>query len=246
MPLERDVAGNNLYIVEHCKVALTNYWTINPAPADFLEQQFEKRNLNFVSPSQLGFLRAKDFSPDFSETMGSSITNTDIFYEGGDRIILVPDGAITKLTGLVNLVKAHKQRKEYVIPENQRDLVYAMVDEMLKSGIAFVAPHGLTEVQTSEFGKNDLTSRLFSDKGLGIEAQEYGDWLQSQGRNTNTFFMNEKNYSQAQKAPYLNRVRVCGPGFDFLVDGDYGSLYFNYFSAFGVRFEKTAEGGPKK
>ena len=120
-----------------------------------------------------------------------------------------------------------------------------MVDEMLKSGIAFVAPHGRTGVQTSEFGKNDLISRLFSDKDLGIEAQEYGDWLQSQGRNVNTFLINEKKYSQAQKTPYLKRLRVFGPGNVFVVVGGSGGLY-DYNGAFGVRFEKTAEGGAKK
>ena len=214
------------------------------APLNVQEAAFAANGLGFISPAELGFLRTKESQGIFKPY---SRTSSDVFYDDrNNQVVIVPDGAISKQVGIINLVDAHRQYREYVIPENQRDLVYAMVDEMLKSGIAFVAPHGLTEVQTSEFGKNDLTSRLFSDKGLGIEAQEYGDWLQSQGRNTNTFFMNEKNYSQAQKAPYLNRVRVCGPGFDFLVDGDYGSLYFNYFSAFGVRFEKTAEGGPKK
>jgi len=214
------------------------------APLNEQEAAFAANGLGLISPAELGFLRTKESQGIFKPY---SRTSSDVFYDDrNNQVVIVPDGAISKQVGIINLVDAHRQVREYVIPENQRDLVYAMVDEMLKSGIAFVAPHGLTEVQTSEFGKNDLTSRLFSDKGLGIEAQEYGDWLQSQGRNTNTFFMNEKNYSQAQKAPYLNRVRVCGPGFDFLVDGDYGSLYFNYFSAFGVRFEKTAEGGPKK
>ncbi|MBS3096971.1 hypothetical protein J4480_06055 [Candidatus Woesearchaeota archaeon] len=238
MPLERDVAGNNLYIVEHCKVALTNYWTINPAPADFLEQQFEKRNLNFVSPSQLGFLRAKDFSPDLSETRGSSITNTDIFYEGGDRIILVPDGAITKLTGLVNLVKAHKQRKEYVIPENQRRAVYSLVDELLRKGTAFSAHHGTASVETSEFELNGLTSKLFSDERLGIKAEEYGRWLKRIGINKLTVNFGDRNYAISQEGPFVNRVHDLGNPWDFELRG-YGII--PSYKAYGVRFEKTAE-----
>ena len=213
------------------------------APLDVQEAAFAAKGLGMISPAQFGFIRVKESQGIFKPY---SRTSSDVFYDDrNNQVVIVPDGAISKQVGIINLVDAHRQVREYVIPENQRDLVYAMVDQMLKSGIAFIAPDGQTEIQTSEFGKNDLTSRLFSDKGLGIEAQEYGDWLQSQGRNTNTFFMNEKNYSQAQKAPYLNRVRVCGPVGGFFVDGSNRNL-FNLDSAFGVRFEKTAEGGPKK
>lgn len=240
MPLERDVAGNNLYIVGHCKVALTNYWTINPAPADFLEEQFEKRNLNFVSPAQLGFLRAKDFSPDLSETMGPSITNTDIFYEGGNRIILVPDGAITKLTGLVNLVKAHKQRKEYVIPENQRGVVYSLIEEMLRKGTAFSASHGTTSAETSELELNGLTSRLFSDERLGIKAQEYGHWLKRIGVNKLTINFGGRDYAISQGGPFVNRVLDLGNQWNFEIRG-YGNQLLPGYGAYGVRFEKTAE-----
>ena len=57
--------------------------------------------------------------------------------------------------------------------------------------------------------------------------------------------MNEEGYSQAKKVPYLNRLRVFGPGNVFVVVGGSGGLY-DYNGAFGVRFEKTAEGGAKK
>ena len=149
------------------------------APLNEQEAAFAVNNLDIVSPPQFGFLRAKEgkgtFKPD-------SRTNADVFYDDrADTIVVVPDGAISKLVGTANLVDAHRQGIEYIIPKNQRDLAYAMVDEMLKNSIAFIVPHWLTAVQTSEFGKSDLTSRLFSDKRLGIEAQEYGDWLQSQG-----------------------------------------------------------------
>ena len=214
------------------------------APLDEQEAAFAANGLGIVSPAQLGFLRAKERKGTFKPY---SRTGADVFYDDRtDKIVVVPDGAISKLVGTANLVDAHRQDREYVIPKNQRDLVYAMVDEMLKRGIAFVAPHGQTEVQTLEFGETDLTSRLFSDKGLGIEAYEYGDWLQSQGKNASTFFMNEKDYSsRAQKAPYLNRLRVYGPGNGFGVYGNGRGLNSNN-GAFGVRFEKAAEGSAKK
>lgn len=207
------------------------------------EAAFAANSLEIVSPAQLGFLRAKKSQGTFKPY---SRTNADILYDDRtNQVVIVPDRAISKLIGTANLVDAHRQGKEYHIPKNQRDLVYAMVDEMLKNGAAFTASDGLTPVATSDFGKNDLTSRLFSDKRLGIEAQEYGDWLQSQGKNLNNFYMNGKDYSRVQKNPYLNRLRVFGPGNDFGVGGDFRSLDDDS-GAFGVRFEKTAEGGAKE
>lgn len=217
-------------------------YSYNKAPLEVQEAAFADNALEMVSPAQLGFLRAKGngiFNP-------YSRTNADVLYDGrANQAVIVPGRAISKLVGTANLVDAHRQFKEYNIPENQRELVYAVADEMLKSGIAFIAPDGPTEIRTSEFGKNDLASRLFSDTSLGIEAQEYGDWLQSQGRAVISFLMDGKDYSRAQKAPYLNRLRVFGPDLDFGVYGYGRSLYINS-GAFGVRFEKTAKGGAKK
>ncbi len=214
------------------------------APLDVQEATFAANGLGIISPAQDAFLRVKEGNGTFEPY---SRTNADVLYDyRTNQVVIVPDSAISKLVGTANLVNANRQDREYVIPKNQRDLVYAMVDEMIRRDIAFTAPDGQTTVQTSEFGKNDLTSRLFFDKILGIEAQEYGDWLQSQGRNVNTFFMDGKGYSKAKKGPYLNRLRVCGPGGGFSVDGYLRGLGSD-LGAFGVRFEKAAEGGrPKK
>lgn len=230
MKVNRTQAG--LYIVTY---------GYKEASLDVQEAAFVAKGLGIVSPAQLGFLRAKEGKGTFNPY---SRTDADVFYDDRtNQVIIVPDEAISMLVGIANLVNAHRKNKEYVIPKNQRDLVYAMVDEMLKSGMAFTAPYGQTQVPTSEFGRDDLTSRLFSDKGLGIEAQGYGDWLQSQGRNAITFFMNDKGYSQAQKGPYVNRLRVFGPG-SFNVEGARYLVVDD--GAFGVSFKKTAEGGAKK
>jgi hypothetical protein len=213
------------------------------APLDVQEAAFAANGLNLVSPTQDAFLRVKESQGIFKPY---SRTSADVFYDDrNNHAVIVPGGAISRLVGTANLVDAHRQGREYAIPKSQRDLVYAMVDEMLENGIAFVAPGGQTAVETSQFGKNDLTSRLFSDKSLGIEAQEYGDWLQSQGGKVNTFFMDGEDYSKAQKAPYLNKLRVYGPVNDFDVYGSKRNLDIDN-GAFGVRFEKTAEGGAKK
>ena len=239
MPLETDGWGNNLYTVGHCRVALTNHWAIFPAPVDFLERHFEERNLDFVSPAQLGFLRAKDFSPDLSETIGPSVTNTDVFYDGGGRIILMPDGAITKLTGLVDLVNTHKQWKEYVIPENQRGAVYSLVEEMLRKGTAFCTSNGTTSVETSEFGLDELTSRLFADERLGIKAQEYGRWLKMFGINKLTLNFADRNYAISQGGPFVNRLYDEGTFDDYFDIRGYRILGSPH--AYGVRFESIAE-----
>ena len=211
------------------------------APLDVQEAAFAAKGLEIVSPAQLGFLRTKGRKGTFNLY---SRTNADVFYDDRtNQVVIVPDGAISKIVGVSSLVGAHRQDREYIIPKNQRDTVYATVDEMLKNSIAFTANHGTTNVQTSEFGKNDLTSRLFSDKRLGFEAQEYGDWLKKQGRASQLMFFDIADYAKSQKGPYLNRLRVFGPVSEFDVIG-YRDLG-NDGGAFGVHFEKIVEGGPK-
>ena len=213
------------------------------APLDVQEAAFAANNLGIVSPAQLGFLRAKD-SHIFNHY--SRTGPHDVFYDDRhNTVVIAPGGAISKLVGIANLTDAHRQNQEYVIPKSQRDLVYAMVDEMLRRGTAFTASDGRTDVSTSKFGQTELTSMLFSDDISGIKAQDYGDWQKEQGRATQSIFFDDADYAKSQKAPYLNRLRVYGPDIVFFVVG-YGRGLDNRNGAFGVRFEKTAEGGAKK
>ena len=178
--------------------------------------------------------------------MPYSRTSADVLYDDrNSKVVVVPNEALSAQFGIANLVEAHRQAREYVIPKKQRDLVYAIADEMLRKGTAFTWSHGQTDIPVSEFGKTELTYKLFSDEGLGIKAQDYGDWLKGQGIGAQSLFFNDAGYAKSQKGPYVTRVRVVGPGGDFDVVGDDGILD-NDDGAFGVRFEKTAEGGAKK
>ncbi len=215
-------------------------YSYNKAPLDVQEAAFAANNLDMISPAQLGFLRAEGDKDAFNPY---SRTSAYVLYID-NRVVVVPDEAISKRV-VADLVGAHRQGREYVVPKNQRDSVYAVADEMLRKGAAFTARHGQTMVGTSEFGQTESTSKLFSDEGFGIKAQKYGDWLKEQGRNTQSMFFDTADYAKSQKGPYLTRLRVYGPLDDFSVLGNYGYLDGNY-GAFGVRFEKAAEGGAKK
>ncbi|MBS3122637.1 hypothetical protein J4434_07180 [Candidatus Woesearchaeota archaeon] len=213
------------------------------APLDVQEAAFAVHGLHTVSPAQLGFLRAQEPKGTFNPY---SRTNADVFYDDRtNQVVIVPNEAISKQISITNLVNAHRQCKEYIIPQDQRDLVYAMVDEMLRKGTAFTASHGEIDIPISEFGQVELTSSLFSDGNLGIKAQDYGDWQKEQGRASQSMYFDGANYAKSQKGPYLNRLRVCGPDVGFGVVGN-GRLLDCDSGAFGVRFEKTAEGGAKK
>ena len=212
------------------------------APLDVQESAFAVNGLAMVSPSQLGFLRAQGGTGTF---MPYSRTNADVFCDDRhNQVVIVPDEAISKLVGIDSLVDAHRQGKEYVIPKNQRDLVYAMVDKMLENGRAFATKYGDHSIDTSRFGEDGLTDIMFSDPSLGISAADYGAWLKDQGRGTQSIFFDGKEYATKQVGPYLNRLRVHGP------DGVFYAVGFrylgNYDGAFGVRFEKATEGGAKK
>ena len=207
------------------------------APLNIQEAAFANNGLGMVSPAQLGFLRTQKDDGTFKLY---SRTNADVFYDDRhDRFVIVPDEAISKQVGIANIVAAHRGRKEYIIPEDLRGDIYDMVKGMLEKGTAFAAKHGQTLVETSRFGEDDLASRLFSDERLGIKAQDYGDWLKEQKRNSQSMFFDSKDYAKSQKAPYLNRLRVFGPAVDFDVIGLIRDLDYG-IGAFGVRFEKTA------
>ena len=117
----------------------TVMYSLKEAPLNEQETAFAANGIEIVSPAQIGFLKAKGGKGTFEPY---SRTGADVFYDDRtDKIVVVPNGAISKLVDTANLVDAHRQGKEYVIPKgDQRDLVYDRVDEMLKSGIAFVAP----------------------------------------------------------------------------------------------------------
>ena len=177
--------------------------------------------------------------------MPYSRTSADVLYDDrNSKVVVVPNEALSAQFGIANLVEAHRQAREYVIPKKQRDLVYAIADEMLRKGTAFTWSHGRTYIPVSEFGKTELTYKLFSDEGLGIKAQDYGDWQEEQGGVAQSMVFDDAGYVKSKKGSYANRVRVFGPDDFFVVDGgwDLGS----YDGAFGVRFERTAEGGAKK
>ncbi|MBI2549502.1 hypothetical protein HYW21_09240 [Candidatus Woesearchaeota archaeon] len=214
------------------------------APLDVQEAAFAVHGMHMVSPAELGFLRVQGPKDTFNPY---SRTNADVFYDDRtNQVVIVPDGAISNLVGIPNLVEAHKQGRECVLPNNQRDSVYGIVDEMLGKGTAFTANHGQTDILVSEFGQFELTSRLFSDESLRIKAQDYGDWLKEQGRGSQSMVFGNKDYAKFQGGPYVNRLRVFGPDFGVNVDGDVRFLDCNDGGAFGVRFEKTAGGGAKK
>ena len=121
------------------------------APLNVQEAAFALNQLGIVSPAQLGFLRAQ--GPKDNTFNPYSRTNADVFYDDRtNQVVIVPDEAISKLVGIDNLVDAHRQGKEYVIPKNQRDLVYAMADEMLRKDAAFTANHGKIDIPVSVFG----------------------------------------------------------------------------------------------
>ena len=211
------------------------------APLDVQEAAFAANGLGMISPAQKGFLQANESQGIFEPY---SRTNAYAFYgHKNERVVIIPNGTMDKFVNLIELVDAHRQGKEYVIPKNQRKRVYELIDAMLINGTAFVAEHGQTSVETSRFGEDDLASRLFSDERLGIQAQNYGDFLKSRRRTNQNFFFDDKNYTVSQKGSYMNRLRVYGPDVGFDVSGS--RFLDGNLGAFGVRFEQAAEGGSK-
>ena len=225
---------DGLYAVTYARIS---------APLNVQEAAFAAHGLHTVSPTELGYIRA---GIEDSPFMRYSRTSMDVFYDNGDggRVVLAGDRAISQLF-LSDLVTAHRKGKELIIPQDQRERVYATIDVMLQNGRAFATGHEEHSIPTSGLGEDGITDIMFSDPSLGIRAADYGAWLKGQGRSTQRIFFDGADYAKSQKGPYLNRLRLGGPGDGFVAVGGSRDLGLHY-GAFGVRIEKAAEGGAKK
>ena len=222
----------------------------NTSTLNIQEAVFASNGLEMVSPAQLGFLRATNH-PAFNQ---SSTTNADVFYDDRDntKIVVVKGSNISKEIGLDNLVKSWGAGKECFIPESKTSYVYDMVDTMLREGTAFVVPYITIRLYTNSFEKNELTEKLFTDRILGIKAQDYGDWLASQGKIIQSFYFDSEKFQKSQKNPYLKKLYITAgqddiyelskrrilphPNQSFEVIARNNNYY--YSNAFGVKFEK--------
>ncbi len=218
-------------------------WRYEHAPLDRQVGSFASDGLKVISPSQLAFVQTNAGNGTFEQY---SRTTGDAFYDArNNTFVIFPEGTIRDLVGIANIVDAHRQGKEYVIPKNQRDRLYAIADEMLKKGIAVAVNPGRTNVNTSRFGEVGLTDRLYSNEGIGFKAGDYGNFLRDKKRrDTQSFVLDDENFAKSQKGPYVNGLRLCDSGFGFVVDG-YWDLDDNG-GTFGVRFEKATKGGARK
>ncbi len=222
------------------------------APLNMQEAAFDAAGLHMVSPAELGYLRhtISGDNPFFKY----SRTNTDVFIDLRDkanpRVVLLP-GEVLSNQFLSDLVEAHQRYEEFVVPKNRINLAYDIVDnydivdKMVDNGTAIVTTHGTHSVPSSQLGQNNLTNPLFSDSQLGIRAEDYGTLLIGRGITAQNIIFDSADYALSQKGSYLNRLRVCGPDGGFGAFGSSRYLVIND-GAFGVRFEKIAEGDAKK
>ncbi|MFH1053602.1 MAG: hypothetical protein V1740_04275 [Candidatus Woesearchaeota archaeon] len=212
-------------------------YTYVQGPADVQDLAFAAAGLDTISPAVKGMLMA---GVDDNIFTPYSRTDIDVFYDdrGSGRVVLARGKPISQLF-LSDMVDAHKHGREFVIPENMRDAVYDATDTMLGNGKAVAVDYGTHQTLSSRLGNEGLTSFMYGDPSLGIDAQTFGDWLAEQ-RDTHTTIFDGKEYAARQKGPYLTRLRLCGPDLDFFAVGNNMNLDYSG-SAFGVLIKRSAE-----
>ena len=179
------------------------------APLDVQEATFAENNLSMVSPAQFGYLIASQNEGDDTLPVYSK-TSYDVFYDDrdGHRVVIVPDGAISKIVGAGTICETHKRFNDVIIPIYNRTAVYDAVDQMIKKGSAFCTSHGKIVIQTSDLADDELTSRLLSDNRLGIKTQFYRDFLTKQKQRTFSISFDFYEQAIAQDNPYMNRLTM--------------------------------------
>lgn len=210
-------------------------------PADVQDLSFAANGLDTISPAIKGMLMA---GVDNSPFTPYSRTDMDVFNDDrdGGKVVLARGKPISQLF-LSDIVGAHRNRREFVIPENMRETVYGAVDTMLVNGGAFATDYGTHETPSARLGEEGFTNFMYSDPSLGIVAQTFGDWL-AERRDTHTTFLDSLDYAKSQQGPYLTRLRLYGPGNVFYANGSLRILDFN-LGAFGVLIKRSADGGEK-
>jgi hypothetical protein len=205
----------------------------------YVEAPFHKQNLlinssglHLVSPAELGFMRTdKPKNHAFMKYSRSSMSSLMIPEE--DKIVLVKSGALSNLYAR-DLVNAHADGKECLIPKEDKEMVYDLVTALERAGLAkTINPGNKTlsaklDEETSDF--------MFSDDDLRIKSSDYGRTLVANGRGIITAYFDDADYMKKQKGMYLNIVRVRSPADIFNV---YGSGNWNLGDddgAFGVNF----------
>lgn len=216
-------------------------YAFSQGPLDVQELAFAANGLHILSPAEKGFLIAGVNDSPFTPY---SRTNMDVFYDKRDqgKVVLARGKPISQLF-LSDLVDAHRNGREFVVPKEMRDYVYDAIDTMLNNGMAFATTHGTHTTPTDRLGEEGVTSFMYSDPLLGIKAEEFGAWL-AERRKVHTISFDSLGYATRQSGPYVNRLRLCGPGGGFGAVGVNRNLYGNV-GAFGVLIKKTAEGDEK-
>ncbi|MBI2548010.1 hypothetical protein HYW21_01535 [Candidatus Woesearchaeota archaeon] len=216
-------------------------YALSQRPLDVQELAFAAKGLHTISPAEKGLLM---IGVDDSPFTPYSRTDMDVIYDkrAKDRVVLARGKPISQLF-LSDLVDAHKHGREFVVPKEMRDDVYDAIDTMLNNGMAFATTHGTHETPANRLGEEGITNFMYSDPSLGIKAGDFGAWL-AERRDVHNAFFDSQEYAR-QLGPYINRLRLFSPGGDFLAGGGCGRDLYSGDGAFGVRFEKTAEGGEK-
>lgn len=207
------------------------------AALDVQEEEFAAKGLHIPSPAEKAYLMMH-----FEEKLflGWSRTNMDVFYDDRDgrRVILAKRSPISQLF-LSDMVNAHSQKREFTIPNDKREQVYSKIDTMLGDGSAFSTSHGHHAINTMRFGKSELTEFIFSDPSLGINAADYGKWLQNtHGRDKQFIWFDEIEHASG-RGPFLKRLEFMDNKSGFLL-GAYATPSSLPNNALGVSFEKNA------
>jgi hypothetical protein len=210
-------------------------------PVDVQVLTFAANGLDTISPAEKGMLMA---GIDKSPFTLDSMTSMDVFYDkrDGGKVVLARGMPISQLF-LSDLVAAHRQGREFVVPEDMRCNVYDAIDTMLKKGSAFAANYGTLTTPANRLGEEGVTNFIYSDPSLGIAAKTFGDWLAEQRSYHFTVFDSE-GYAARQLGPYITLLGLGSPKGDFSAGGE-GKILAGVVGAFGVLIKKSTQGGEK-
>lgn len=231
-----------------------DYAFLQETPLDVQNMLFDANGLSRASPAELACMRMAKPSPHLFKT--SSLTSMDIFYDPNKvDVTLIKDGALSRWYSK-ELAAAQNRGGRFVIPYQDRKLVYDMVETLVERGLAFRTHAGGTRSIMPEHGLTqnlELSDFIFSDKELGLKREDHEAFLRKLKEDSRdkgiVLEFDRKEFIKKQEGPYLDLFYNFGFGGSDMTDGiiDFGlnSIYGGGFQllrnarkrAFGVRFK---------
>lgn len=159
-------------------------------PFDQAKTELETKGYAIITPEQFAQLRIAKGAEHIVSTNGAYTSMGNIMIPKKGRFLTKKSLVMAKPT---DATQAHRAGKEFYVSTKD-------AENALASGNIAI-PYNLSEIPTSEFGQEPITSFVF-----GKTAKAYGEFLKEAGINAMPLWFNDEKYINSQERHFANQL----------------------------------------